>query len=394
MQGGVGARVAALRKARGLSQTGLAQRAAVSYSLLTKIESGHAPATPAVIGALARALRADIPRLTGQPYEAASATSPGIYEPVAQLRRLLLAYDVPTQAAAAPRPLDEVAADVAAMSALRRTAGFKHLAAVLPPLVEELQFPALTAAQPERDRALRLLAQVYYGVECLASGVGYQDVYFLAIERLSWCADQLGDPLLVAAARWGRAGPLMREGAYGAGLRLLGRARDELEADAGGGNASLAVTGSLHLREALVAARAGRADEAWGHLDEAADLAGRVGETDVHDLAFGPSAAVMYAVSVGADLGDGVRALDAAAARTAPLELAPELLGCHCIDLARARLLVGDRAGALRALQDARRASPQQVRHHPQSRETVLAVAAGGRGGGELAAFASWLGIY
>lgn len=387
---GVGRNVAAVRTARGLTQRALAERASISISLLTKIETGHAPATPAVIGALARALRIDIPRLTGQPYEAASATSPEIYEPITALRQLLLAYDIPVPPPVPPRPLEQIADDVAAMSRLRRAANFKRLAAALPPLVDELRFVALTLTGHERDRALRLLAEVYYGVECLGSGVGYQDVYFLAIERVAWCAEQLADPLLIAAARWGRAGPLMREGAYEAGLRLLERARDDLgdaEPDA------RAMTGSLHLREALIAGRSGRAGDAYGHLDAAAELAAALGETDVHDLAFGPSGTVMYQISVAVDLGDGVRAVEAARAHSGPLDLAPELLGCTYIDLARGYLLLGDRAAALRSLQHARRAAPQQTRHHPQTRETVLAIATGGRGSEELTSLATWLGL-
>ena len=64
----VGARIAALRKTRGWTGRELARRATVSYSLLAKVESGAAPASPALIGAVARALRVDVPRVTGQPY--------------------------------------------------------------------------------------------------------------------------------------------------------------------------------------------------------------------------------------------------------------------------------------------------------------------------------------
>jgi transcriptional regulator with XRE-family HTH domain len=63
-QGHIGARVAAERKLRGLTQRQLARRAHISYSLLTKVEAGHAPATPAFIGAVARALRVDVPEIT------------------------------------------------------------------------------------------------------------------------------------------------------------------------------------------------------------------------------------------------------------------------------------------------------------------------------------------
>lgn len=52
-----------------------------------------------------------------------------------------------------------------------------------------------------------------------------------------------------------------------------------------------------------------------------------------------------------------------------------------------------DYSGSLRALQEARRIAPQQTRHHPMVRETVLAIAAARRGREELSLFASWLGV-
>lgn len=52
-----------------------------------------------------------------------------------------------------------------------------------------------------------------------------------------------------------------------------------------------------------------------------------------------------------------------------------------------------DYSGSLRALQEARRIAPQQTRHYPMVRETVLAIAAARRGREELSLFASWLGV-
>jgi transcriptional regulator with XRE-family HTH domain len=386
----IGARVAEIRKLRGFTQRRLAADAHVSLSLLTKVESGHAPATPAFVGAVARALRVDVPRLTGQPYASASATSDEIYQPIVELRRLLLAYDVALPLDAPPRDLDAIAADVAAMSVLRRATNFKKLAPVLPPLVEELRYLAITETGESRMRTLRLLAEVYYGVECLGSGVGYQDVYLLAIERFAWCAQQAGDPLLIAAAMWGRAGPLAREGAYEAGLRLLESARDALD---GTDDANLAMIGSLHLRESALTARAGRSGAAWDHIEEARNLAGRVGETNVQELGFGPSNAVIYGVAVAVDIGESARAVAMAARRKQPLQVPAERVGHHYIDLSRACLMEENYGGALRCLQTARRVAPQQTRHHPMARESVLAIASATRGSEDLTTLAAWLGV-
>lgn len=64
----VGARVATLRKQRGMSQLRLAGDAHVSKSLLAKVETGHKPATQGFVAAVARALRVDVTEVTGQPY--------------------------------------------------------------------------------------------------------------------------------------------------------------------------------------------------------------------------------------------------------------------------------------------------------------------------------------
>ncbi|MBB5936200.1 transcriptional regulator with XRE-family HTH domain [Streptomyces zagrosensis] len=63
-----GARIAHERKTRHLTQRALADLSTVSYSTLTKIEQERLPASPSVLGALARALSVPVTRLTGQPY--------------------------------------------------------------------------------------------------------------------------------------------------------------------------------------------------------------------------------------------------------------------------------------------------------------------------------------
>ena len=63
----MGARISTVRKLRQLTQHGLAARANVSYSLLTKVESGSRRATPAFVAACARALGVELSDLTDEP---------------------------------------------------------------------------------------------------------------------------------------------------------------------------------------------------------------------------------------------------------------------------------------------------------------------------------------
>src|ERR1051326_6784891 len=90
----IGARIAVIRKTRGWTARELAQRAHVSYSLLAKVESGAAPASPALIGAVARALRIDVPRVTGQPYEDSRGQAGRLHDSVNAIRRSIDTYDL------------------------------------------------------------------------------------------------------------------------------------------------------------------------------------------------------------------------------------------------------------------------------------------------------------
>jgi len=119
----VGARIATLRKARGLTQRQLAERASVSYSLLTKVESGATGATPALIGAVARALRVDVPRLTGQPYEESRGQAGRLRESVEAIRRSIDTYDLPPEGIV-PRTYAMLATDVRRISDMGQSALF------------------------------------------------------------------------------------------------------------------------------------------------------------------------------------------------------------------------------------------------------------------------------
>lgn len=381
----IGAQVAAVRKLRHMTQRELAGRANLSYSLLTKVESGHVPASPMFVSAVARALRVDPQRLTGQPFR--DVGSPATDADVLRVRRSLLAYDLPVEPDTPARSLAELRADVRRAGELRRDCRFTRLAARLPSLLDELTY--VVAAHPSGE-GYALLAEAFYAAECLGSGLGYNDVYVLAVERVGWAAERAADPLWIGAARWGRAGTLMRDGAHTQGLRLLDAARDELpDHDS---DDALAVLGSLHLRSALLASRSNRAADTWAHLDEATDLAARVGDGNAYELSFGPSNTTVTGVAVAVELGDDARALDYAD-HAQPLTVPAERHGHYYLDLARAQLMRGNRDSSLAMLREGRRVAPEQLRYHPQTREVVLTLATGGRGNDELGRYASWLGL-
>jgi hypothetical protein len=193
----------------------------------------------------------------------------------------------------------------------------------------------------------------------------------------------------------------MAVGAYDPGLRLMEQVRHDLGDDiVSMDGPTLSVYGSAHLRSAVLAARAARANgpgyaqDAWAHIDAARRAATHMGkDRNDYGLAFGPSNVAQHEVAVAVELEDG----EDAVRRSRNIHLAPSVpsvrRGHFYIDLARGYVMAEDHAGGLRCLQEARRIAPQQTRHHPMVRETVLAIASARRGREELSLFASWLGL-
>jgi transcriptional regulator with XRE-family HTH domain len=395
---GVGARVAAIRKTRGWTARELARRARVSYSLLAKAETGAVPATPALIGAVARALGVDVTRITGQPYEEPGGAAT-LQAAVAPLRRALLAYDLPPEADVGPRSADELRAEVTAVSLLGRRARYLQLSQRLPALLDELQVAIAAAAEPDRPALHALLAEAYGGISGLAHQLGYTDLRALTLDRIEWAARLSGDPLRVARTQWSRGASLLGAAAYDHGLALMERTRAELGGDVAHlDERARSVYGSLHLRSAVLAARAGRRQQSDAHLAGARDVALTVDAGANHyGLEFGSANVALHAVSSAVEMADGALALTRArdVERAGHLgSLPPVRAGHYYIEIARAWLYHGDSRRALGALQRARRVAPQQARCHPMVREAVRAIAhAEPRPSEELRSFAAWLGI-
>jgi hypothetical protein len=201
--------------------------------------------------------------------------------------------------------------------------------------------------------------------------------------------------------RWQRTASLMAVGAYGQALTLMDQVRSDLGDDlAVMDGPTLSVNGSSHLRSAIICARStrtsgpGSAQQAWAHLGAARAIAGHMArERNDYGLAFGLSNVAQHEVAVAVELEDGAEAVR----RSREVRLGPAVpavrRGHHYIDLARGYVMAGDNDGGLRCLQEARRIAPQQTRHHPMVRETVLSIASARRGREELSLFASWLGL-
>jgi transcriptional regulator with XRE-family HTH domain len=395
----IGARIAQERKLRGLTQQALADRAHVSLSLLRKVEQGSRPASVALVASVAKALRIEHARLTGQPYYSGDRQLDAVHDLIPDLRRELALYGLPPDDEdVRPVLLDDLAARVAGCSELVHAVDYLRLGALLPPLLADLRAAAYRSTGAEHARLMFMLSETYDNAKRLAYDLGYADLGALAVSLQERAAAESEDPLAVAVVRAVRAWTLTGTGAFGAAYRLLVDAIGDLDGQIRSKQSSpetWSVWGFLHLQAALSQARAGDAARTWDHHAAAEHAAAALGaDLDHYRLAFGPSNTAIWGVGLAVELMDGPAAVDRAQRVVIPADLPRARAGHHFLDLARGQYYNGDHRGALGSLLTARRIAPQQIRYHPAARETVYALArAERRSSDTLRGLAAWMGI-
>lgn len=389
---GTVSRIEANRKLRHLTQHAFAAQANVSYSLYTKVVSGHKRATPAFVAACARALGMDVGELYGQPYKDQLLEDKinHLIQPVIQTLDL---YDLDPDDEVAVRPFQDLKADVRELGDLHDAGAFGVLAQRLPGLIEECRAFAVTTGDPA---GYNLLAQSYRAVYDVGARFGYLSMSRAAMDRVDWAAQKAGDKEapLRAMRQYQRSLIHMKEGDYATGLRMYkaGRAMVDAVDDT---PLNLAVRGQLVLGAALLSARSGMKDDAQHLIDEAGRIAGRTGELpNAYWMGWGPTNVGVHRVQVWAEVDDPGRAVAAAGDLSIPEEWPPSRIARFFVQRSGAELWAGYPDRALASLQAARTAAPQAVRYNPQAKETASTLLRSTRTiSQDLATFAQWAGV-
>ena len=221
---------------------------------------------------------------------------------------------------------------------------------------------------------------------CFVAGVvssrtGNVDLAATAAQRGYDLAQQQDNPILMGFARWYWACELTSTGARTRAHAVLSEGIDDLTPAvqlSAADTLPAELLGMMHLQQARTAARHKRADDAHAHLDEAARLAGRVGERKGMRQHFGPINVAAWRVSIGVALTEGAWVYEEATA--APIDInalgSRERSSSMHFDLARVLAQEeGPRDGeAIRHLDTADRIGPQRIRSDPIARDLVLTV--------------------
>lgn len=401
MQGNehIGARVAVERKLHGLTQHQLADRARVSVSLLRKVEQGSKPASAALLSSVARALRIEQAKLTGQPYFSGDRRLDAVHDLIPELRRELSLYGLPPDDDE-PVPqvsVPDLARRVAECSALVHAVDYRRLGVTLPGLLLDLRGASHATTGADRAAVMLLLSETYDNAKRLAYDLGYADLGALAVSLEERAAVESEDRLAVGVASAVRAWTLTGNGAFAAAYRMLVDSIGDMEPDLPErGKPAWSVWGFLNLQAALASARSGDAPRTWEHHSAAQHAACQLdGDRDDYRLAFGPSNTAIWGVGLAVELMDGAAAVQRARQVVIPEHLPRARAGHHFLDLARGHVYNGDNRAALSSLLMARRVAPQQIRYHPMARETVYSLARDERRSTEtLRSLAAWMGVH
>jgi transcriptional regulator with XRE-family HTH domain len=363
-----GENIAVLRKARGIGQKALAQRAGISLSLLSKIETGLRPATPPVIAAIAKALHVSTARIYGQPFIDVEQSDLLDSLRAAVRRHRLPREDVP--------PPGELAAKLKQAATLRADTDYTALLRILPVLLGQATANAFSS---DGDAASwGAVADLYGCAYAVAHRMGQTDLADMIVSRQTWAATQTWHPEAEAAAAWNEAGTYQSAGQYADGLAVVEQAIVQFETAARlrEDPESVAALGSLHLRGVVLASRHKDRNATADHLAHARKLAAKLpktGDVLTHNLTFGPGNTAYYELAAHIELEQPDKAVEMSRPlmEAPPPGLAANRVGRFYIDAARAELAVKQLDQAEDALRRAFTVAPQMTAVHPMAREVL-----------------------
>jgi transcriptional regulator with XRE-family HTH domain len=375
----IGQRIRLIRRRRGLGLATAAGLAGMSKQYLSMIERGERRISRrGLLEDIAAALGCSVVDLTGEPYIPADRPSAVALATIPPIQLALLdcdLVDVPDQR---PRPLDQLEHGIREADGHRDQTRYEIAGRELGQLLTELQITAVTSDEPERSRALTALVEGCRMACEITKNLGHPELAVEAARRGLEAARLLGSPTLLGLARWCHAHSLMRLGVRRRASVVLATALDDLAglADPTATDALTAeVYGMLHLTAGLEAARSGRSDDAWAHLNEARDVAGRTGERNGLLMHFGPTNVAAWSLSIGVELGDGGAAVERTQREPVDLSVfdSANRVSAYHFDLARAFAQEGGVRDhdAIRHLDTAERTAPQRLHHDPIARELL-----------------------
>lgn len=386
MSDDIGTTIKTWRKRRGITQAALAGLAGVSQPYISQIEAGlQAVDKRSLLVAIAGALQVTVADLLGQPGD---PTDPN---------KTLAAMSIPAiRVALAEVDAGCLPAERGSLSVLRNMldlndsyrarCDFASAAPMMPTM--------LTHAAAHGPA---LAAEAAHDVASLLRSLGYRDLGWRAADYALHQARITEDDKFIAACQFMRLMCMPPEAHVVISASALSTA-NELQGRRG--PYALRGYGSMHLPAALAAAQAGRRDEVNEHLNEAWQVAQRIGEPDTPgglSMSFGVTNVGLWKMASLLEEGEWRKVVEVADT------IHPQLLphsnrqSHYWLDRGRALSHIPGRdRDAVLAFAQAERVAPQYMRALPAARNAVHALIGRARQrsiAGDLRSLANRLGL-
>lgn len=245
--------------------------------------------------------------------------------------------------------------------------------AQLPGLLARLDAATSAVTGDELLATEALAADAYHVAASLQLKFGNEGPAWMAADASMRAAQRSGDPIVMASSARIVTHVLMDAGRYREAEMLVRRTGEKLSAawSKPSGDA-VAVYGSLLLRGAIAAARAGKAASADDLLDEAEDAGRRLGaDSNLRWTAFGPTNVRLHRVNVATVLGNAGDALKRARGVELDKIAITERRASFLIDVAAAYLQWSKHEQAYHALCAAERLAPQELSGRPAVHQLI-----------------------
>lgn len=381
---GIGDRIAAYRKRRGLSQAALAGLVGRSESWLSQVERGVRDVDSlSVIRELSYQLHVSPDTLIGT--EAAPVHLDAGHRAADPVRHYLDRY---TQLLTAPQITEQSSQDLAAAAEAANDAyqsaryddALRAIAELLPNVDD------LVRGQRDDPAAIHAYVAAYVVSAKILHKVGENRLAALAADRAAVSASH---PSTAGADRGLAAREtvlaLLYTGRPDAAEALAIDMATSLEAHPDHDDpVLLSLRGSLLLLAAVIAARRAERYEALDRLHQAEQLADQLGHDGNHGwTAFGPTNVAIHAVSIAAELGDAAEAVRLSHLID-PTNLPPNLTSRRAqlhLDLAWAYVQQRRDSDAILQILEVEQIAPQLVQYHPVIRQSVRDILARSRTG-------------
>ncbi len=373
-QQALGRKIAAERRRRGLSQPELARMIGRSVAWVSQVERGVRKVDRmSVLESVAVALEVPLAELAADAPVVAAVNEepPG----VGSLRMALSGVYSLRAMLNGPHPV--------ALSTLRRKARtawdlthagrYTDLADLLTSLVPDLETAARALPEVQQTEVFELMASTYQACSAALHKLGEPEAAWIAADRAMAAAERAGNPMLVAAGAFRLVFVFMSARHYDQAEEAARTAADALRPKANSGDPhAMSLYGALTLQRAVIASRGNDPDSAYAHLEQARQIADRLGSgRNDYDTEFGPANVGLYEIAIAVELGDAGRALRTAATVDTS-SLSAERRARMLIDVARVHAQRRQIAEAIAALSNAEDITPEQIRGHGLVRQLVF----------------------